>query len=279
MAIDPVTAKILAQVALKAASDEESRKRIFIIILAPVLFLLLLIALILYLITSPFSMLAGWLVGDEINAVKDFQMDYGYNQSIGIFEKDYIEGSGQSYEGVIFTDGGVEVTYYNQLDERWADEPYGTDNIGGYGCGPTSMSIVVSSLTGDIVEPIEMAEWSYKNGYWCSKSGSYHALIPAAAKAWDLSCESIATDDPQAVVDALASGKLIVALMSKGHFTSSGHFLVLRGVTAEGKILVADPASKKRSEQEWDLSIILDEARRGASAGGPFWAIFKEGTD
>ena len=279
MAIDPVTAKILAQVALKATSDEESRKRIFIIILAPVLFLLLLIALILYLITSPFSMLAGWLVGDEINAVKDFQMDYGYNQSIGIFEKDYIEGSGQSYEGVIFTDGGVEVTYYNQLDERWADEPYGTDNIGGYGCGPTSMSIVVSSLTEQTVDPPAMAEWAYQHGYWCSGNGSYHSLIPGAAEGFGLSCESIATDDPQAVVDALASGKLIVALMSKGHFTSSGHFLVLRGVTAEGKILVADPASKKRSEQEWDLSIILDEARRGASAGGPFWAIFKEGTD
>lgn len=279
MAIDPVTAKILAQVALKAASDEESRKRIFIIILAPVLFLLLLIALILYLITSPFSMLAGWLVGDEINAVKDFQMDYGYNQSIGIFEKDYIEGSGQSYEGVIFTDGGVEVTYYNQLDERWADEPYGTDNIGGYGCGPTSMSIVVSSLTEQTVDPPAMAEWAYQHGYWCSGNGSYHSLIPGAAEGFGLSCESIATDDPQAVVDALASGKLIVALMSKGHFTSSGHFLVLRGVTAEGKILVADPASKKRSEQEWDLSIILDEARRGASAGGPFWAIFKKGTD
>ena len=279
MAIDPVTAKILAQVALKAASDEESRKRIFIIILAPVLFLLLLIALILYLITSPFSMLAGWLVGDEINAVKDFQMDYGYNQSIGIFEKDYIEGSGQSYEGVIFTDGGVEVTYYNQLDERWADEPYGTDNIGGYGCGPTSMSIVVSSLTEQTVDPPAMAEWAYQHGYWCSGNGSYHSLIPGAAEGFGLSCESIATDDPQAVVDALASGKLIVALMSKGHFTSSGHFLVLRGVTAEGKILVADPASKKRSEQDWDLSIILDEARRGASAGGPFWAIFKEGTD
>ena len=279
MAIDPVTAKILAQVALQAASYEESRKRIFIIILAPVLFLLLLIALILYLITSPFSMLAGWLVGDEINAVKDFQMDYGYNQSIGIFEKDYIEGSGQSYEGVIFTDGGVEVTYYNQLDERWADEPYGTDNIGGYGCGPTSMSIVVSSLTEQTVDPPAMAEWAYQHGYWCSGNGSYHSLIPGAAEGFGLSCESIATDDPQAVVDALASGKLIVALMSKGHFTSSGHFLVLRGVTAEGKILVADPASKKRSEQEWDLSIILDEARRGASAGGPFWAIFKEGTD
>ena len=45
--------------------------------------------------------------------------------------------------------------------------------------------------------------------------------------------------------------------------------MVLRGVTSEGKILVADPASKKRSEQEWDISIILDEARKGAAAGGP----------
>ena len=43
---------------------------------------------------------------------------------------------------------------------------------------------------------------------------------------------------------------------------------------SEGKILVADPASKKRSEQEWDISIILDEARKGAAAGGPLWAIY-----
>lgn len=52
------------------------------------------------------------------------------------------------------------------------------------------------------------------------------------------------------------------------------HLMVLRGVTSEGKILVADPASKKRSEQEWDISIILDEARKGAAAGGPLWAIY-----
>ena len=67
----------------------------------------------------------------------------------------------------------------------------------------------------------------------------------------------------------MASGKLIVALMSKGHFTSSGHFMVLRGVTSEGKILVADPASKKRSEQEWDISIILDEPERAPQQAVP----------
>ena len=77
----------------------------------------------------------------------------------------------------------------------------------------------------------------------------------------------------QDIVDALSSGKLVVAIMSKGHFTSSGHFIVLRGVTSEGEILVADPASHKRSQQEWDLSLIMNEARKGAAAGGPFWAV------
>ena len=60
--------------------------------------------------------------------------------------------------------------------------------------------------------------------------------------------------------------------MSKGHFTSSGHFIVLRGVQGD-KILVADPASTSRSQKTWDLSIILDEASKRAGAGGPFWII------
>ena len=73
-------------------------------------------------------------------------------------------------------------------------------------------------------------------------------------------------------MDALANGKLVVALMTKGRFTSSGHFIVLRGVQ-DGKILVADPASYRRSQKAWDLSIILNEASRRAGAGGPFWII------
>ena len=79
--------------------------------------------------------------------------------------------------------------------------------------------------------------------------------------------------EPQRLVDALADGKLVVALMTKGHFTSSGHFIVLRGVTSDGEIMVADPSSYSRSEKTWDLSIILNEASRNAGAGGPFWII------
>ena len=77
---------------------------------------------------------------------------------------------------------------------------------------------------------IEMARWSYENGYWCSGSGSYHALIPAAAKAWGLNVEGCTASDGQKIADALTDGKLVVAIMLKGHFTSSGHFIVLRGV-------------------------------------------------
>ena len=171
-----------------------------------------------------------------------------------------------------FTDGQTDVVYFNQLDERYAGKPYGTDNIGGYGCGPTSMSIVVSSLTNDIVDPIQMAQWAYENGYWCSGSGSYHSLIPGAAEAWGLPVEGCSASEGQKIVDALSKGKLVVAIMLEGHFTSSGHFIVLRGVK-DGKILVADPASYTRSEQEWDLSIILNEASTHAGAGGPFWII------
>ena len=104
------------------------------------------------------------------------------------------------------------------------------------------------------------------------KSGSYHSLIPNAAKAWGLNVEGCTASEPQRIVDALSEGKLVVAIMLKGHFTSGGHFIVLRGVQ-DGKILVADPASYNRSQKLWELSIILNEASNRAGAGGPFWII------
>lgn len=221
---------------------------------------------------------------DEIFALSDEQKELSgnYAQNLSVFLNDgsyqVLSGSdyasmGVSYEGVVFADGSTPVTYYSQLDDRWRYLPYGTDDIGGYACGPTSMAIVVSSLTSETVDPPHMAQWAYENGYWCSKSGSYHSLIPGAAEAWGLAVEGCTSSEPQRIVDALAEGKLVVALMSKGHFTSSGHFIVLRGVTSAGKIMVADPASYARSEKQWDLKIILDEASRSAGAGGPFWII------
>ena len=38
-------------------------------------------------------------------------------------------------------------------------------------------------------------------------------------------------------------------------------------------MLVADPASVKRSNKEWPLGIITNEAATRAGAGGPFWVF------
>ena len=256
-----------------AATDGQARKRLLFIILAPVIFLLTLTAYIVYLLTTPLSLLADLALDtEELEVIEAFQKNYGYNQNMELTGSDYVEGSNRSYEGVAFTDGGREVIYYSQFDKRWAGTMYGTSStIGQAGCGPTSMAIVISTLTGRHHDPLELAGWSAANGHRCEGNGSYHSLIPAAASYYGLSCKGNLT--AQDIVDALSSGKLIVVIMSKGHFTKGGHFIVLRGVTEEGKVLVADPASYKRSGQEWDLSIILKESNKAAAAGGPYWAI------
>ncbi len=219
---------------------------------------------------------------DKIFALSDEQKELAenYAQNLSVFLGDGMmqgllpaeSADLVSLGDIRFSDGATQVVYYNQLDKRYASKPYGTDDIGTYGCGPTCMAMVVSSLTNETVDPVEMAHWAYENGYWCSKSGSYHSLIPGAAKAWGLLVQGCGKTEGQRIVDALSQGKLVVAIMLKGHFTSSGHFIVLRGVE-NGKILVADPASYTRSQQTWDLSIILNEASGRAGAGGPFWII------
>ena len=175
----------------------------------------------------------------------------------------------QSYEGITL-DG---LTYYNQLDERWANEMYGkTDTIGVAGCGPTALAIAISNLTGDETDPVEVAEWSYENGYVCEGSGSYISLIPNAAEHFGLSVEKLGKSSAEELKQHLEDGKMIIAIMGAGHFTNTGHFIVLRGVTDDGKILVADPVSYNRSTMAWDISTILKEVKN-AGSGGPFWSL------
>jgi hypothetical protein len=180
---------------------------------------------------------------------------------------------GTDYGDIVFKDASTEIVYYNQTDARWGALPYGkTGTIATSGCGPAALAIVVSSLTGNAVTPREVAAWSAANGYKCEGSGSYHSLIPAGGAHFGLAVESLGKD-AAGLARALEEGKPVIAIMRKGHFTSGGHFIVLRGMTAEGRILVADPASVKRSEKEWAFGSIVNEANRGAGAGGPFWAF------
>ncbi len=176
---------------------------------------------------------------------------------------------------IVFTGRGnsKDVVYFSQYDSRWGSQMYGkTNTIAGAGCGPSSLAICISTLTNKTVTPPEVCAWSVKTGHRCEGSGSYHSLIPDGAAHWGVPCRGIGQSKKQ-LVQALQDGKLVIAIMSQGHFTRGGHFIVLRGITSQGKILVADCASYERSQKEWDISIFLNECNKGAAAGGPFWVL------
>ena len=173
------------------------------------------------------------------------------------------------------TGGSREFVYYNQTDEAWAEKKYGSDRLGGYGCGPTAMAMVVSSLTEADMDPELMAQHCVDHGYWARKHGSYLSLVPGAAEDFGLTCTPLVPEETDAdlISQYLLSGSLIVALMGPGHFTNGGHFIVLHGATLDGSVLVADPASRDRTLTTWDPQLILDELSANRSSGGPLWAI------
>lgn len=172
----------------------------------------------------------------------------------------------------LLTGGSIEIVYYNQGEAPWADAPYGRDYISKYGCGPTAMSMAVSSLTEHNIDPAEMAVWAAENGYWARNSGSYLSIVEGTARAYGLTVEPC-PKDAGALRQALSTGKLGVALMTRGHFTQGGHFILLRGITLDGNILVADPNSTERSLAVWDPQLILDELSSSSNDGAPLWFL------
>lgn len=175
--------------------------------------------------------------------------------------------------GQVLTGGSINITYFYQADETWGDLPYGTDYIGRYGCGPTAMAMAVLSMTGAETDPAIMAEWAVEHGYWAKKSGSYLSIVPGTAESFGIHAEAFTGRTAEELCSALISGKILVALMGPGHFTKGGHFILLRGVTLSGEVLVADPNSPERSLTAWDPQLILDELSSSTSDGAPLWAL------
>ena len=122
-----------------------------------------------------------------------------------------------------------------------------------------------------ITEFVERDGQESEQGYCAPGSGSYLGIVEGTAAAYGLEIREEAVPTAEELCQALASGHIYVALMTKGHFTNSGHFILLRGVTLEGEVLVADPNSRERSLAAWDPQLILDELSPSRSGGAPLW--------
>lgn len=173
---------------------------------------------------------------------------------------------GSYVDGIEFMTGGIgDIYYFNQLD--YASEPYSYyGTIASHGCGPTSLSIVVSSLLKEVHDPIELTDKVCSIG-GCFNEGSSWDSITRTPELYGL--QSNRTTNTQEVISALGTGKsLVIAIMCPGHFTSGGHFIVLTGTNSNGEVTVADPASRDRSTN-WDFNIVAEENC------GAYWIINK----
>lgn len=173
----------------------------------------------------------------------------------------------------VLTGGVVELAYFNQGEEPWASASFGPDQIKGFGCGPTAMSMVVSTLSGQVVDPARMAQLAAQQGYCAPGSGSYLSVVEGMARYFGLTAQPCGEISAGELCQRLASGQLMVALMGPGHFTTGGHFIVLRGATLTGKVLVADPNSRERSLALWEPQLILDELSASRTDGAPLWCF------
>ena len=155
-----------------------------------------------------------------------------------------------------------------QTDSRWAALPYGSQGtIGGSGCGPTSMAMVINAFNvgsqlnisgidqnnDGIVDPYEMGVWSVANGHRVYGAGSAWSLFAGAGNTVGLRVRQVGVNQGQQVINALSNGDLVIASMGPGEFTRGGHFIVLRGIDSNGKILVNDSNSVARSNASYNF--------------------------
>ncbi len=147
-----------------------------------------------------------------------------------------------------------------QWDKRWGYVSYGGSIIGLSGCGPTCMSMVLVSLTGNFdMTPAEVARFSEENGYYVEGSGTSWSLMTDGASALGLSARELSLDE-SVMKSSLDSGHPIICSMGPGDFTTQGHFILIYGYDAEG-FLVNDPNCISRSSRHWDFETLRGQIK------------------
>lgn len=209
-------------------------------------------------------------VMDELNFSDEEKESAHLYLSVGLggFDEGGSGGSSsKGAEGVIY-----KIPRFYQYDGRWATHPYGESTIGQGGCGTTSFAMVATGMNpkglryldknkDGILDPVEASDWSAANGYKVPGNGTAWGFFAHAGRVIGLEVSQYEKSNYERVYEELKKGYPVIASMAPGHFTRSGHFIVLTGVDENGKVIVNDPASEERSNMKWDyLSIVVPEA-------------------
>ena len=131
-----------------------------------------------------------------------------------------------------------DFVYYDQGDYSY---PYGDDTIAYSGCGPTCFAMIASTILGKRITPIDAVKWC-GNSYYVYNVGTRWDYFTAASDHFGIKMErQLSSSQFSSVITALKQGKYVISAQSSGIFTSGGHFIVLSGITSDGRIIVHDP--------------------------------------
>lgn len=134
------------------------------------------------------------------------------------------------------------LTYYSQIDNRWRNHPYTSvgntsQTIGSSGCGPTSASMIVTSIKG-VITPDVMGDYFVKYGYRSANNGTYYSAFRWVADTFNIDYKETYKLDE--AVELLKNNHYVVCSVGNGLFTTGGHFIVLVGIDGD-TIKVYDP--------------------------------------
>ncbi len=209
----------------------------------------------------------NWGMSQTIAMYLATKENYNYEQIIKTFYNEpIVKLSDGSYDGNVEYGNSAfgEIIYWNQGDfhQYLSTDPlnkWSSGTIQNSGCGPTAVAIVVSSMYGRKISPIETTSKVCSHGS-CSSSGTYAEDLVTTLKS-DYNMNVTRTNDGQSLINSLKSGKsLVIALMGPGIFTTWGHYIVLTGVNDQGQVSVADPGSRERTNKKWfSFNTILEQ--------------------
>lgn len=153
------------------------------------------------------------------------------------------------------------IPLFQQWDKRWGYVTYGDNIIAINGCGPTCLSMVYTGLTGKSnYMPADMAGFCIEYNYYNPESGTDWSLMLNGARKLGLDSQRVEVSK-KSVKRRLKEGKPVIASMKPGDFTTTGHFIVLTGLTEEGKVTVNDPNSIANSQKEWELDMVIKQTK------------------
>lgn len=150
------------------------------------------------------------------------------------------------------------ITYFQ---ENYTDAYGDGKTIAAAGAAPTAIAMVLSALKGKEVSPTETAKWSVDNGFAGNELTDEKSFIDAISKAYGIDCKELALSEDNILAN-IKEGKYMIASMKEGQLGDGSNYVVITGITADGKIKIADPTSKENTEKTWDLSVFLNEGNK-----------------